>query len=150
MAARSWRQSLGAAALLALLGCARAEVAVSVKSGPPEGYAQRAIEMLLPGLQFGPDAASHTIRELRKVDVAGSHFSPGANRWVVHYCAEFVSYASEELQRRCDMNVQLYELDSKKWVGFASGAGTLYRWQLLEEATPNDPAPEASAPNATE
>jgi hypothetical protein len=143
MRMRGWKKLLGTAALALTAGCEQPQVAVAVNNGPPDGYAQRAVEALLPGLQFGPDATQHAYRELRKVEVAGAHFSPGGNRWVVHYCVDFVSFASDELQRRCDMSVQVYELDSEKWVGFATGAGTLYRWQVLEDLAP--PAPGGGA-----
>jgi hypothetical protein len=109
--------------------------------GPTAELTQRAVLTLLPGLQFGADAAQQTYREIRAADVAGAHYVPAANRWVVHYCVEFTNFASDAPQRRCDVNVEVYALDTKKWIGFARGAGTLYRWQVLEPA----PKPEAKA-----
>ena len=139
---------------LALLSCAcQAERAPEPAAliGPSAELAKRAVSALLPGLQFGPDQAQHTIRELRAIDVPGSHYTPATDRWTVHYCAEFLSYASDAPQRRCDLAVDVYRLDSGRWVGFARGAGTLYRWQVLDEGAGAGMSPSAeneTAPGA--
>ena len=100
---------------LALLSCAcQAERAPEPAAliGPSAELAKRAVSALLPGLQFGPDQAQHTIRELRAIDVPGSHYTPATDRWTVHYCAEFLSYASDAPQRRCDLAVDVYPYDA--------------------------------------
>lgn len=109
--------------------------------GPSAELTKRAVLALLPALQFGPDPAAHTYREIRSVNVAGSHFVPAADRWIVHYCVEYTSFASDAPAQRCDTSVEVYELDTKKWVGFARGAGTLYRWQLIDEKPAASAAP---------
>ncbi len=111
-------------------------------SVPSMEIATRAIELLLPGLRFGADEATETYREIRSVRVAGSHFVPARNHYVVHYCVGYVSVAGAELRERCDLNVQLYTLDTNKWVGLATGMGTLYRWRVIEPE--EKPAPAAS------
>lgn len=120
-----------------------ADKAGATEAGPPDELTLRAVESLLPGLRFGANEAADTYREVRSVRIAGSHFTPASNRWVVHYCVDFTSFAGDEVRRRCDLNVQLYQLDSGDWVGFASGVGTIYRWQVLgTTATPaTAPAP---------
>jgi len=137
-----------AAVLLLSAGCERAHA--PAPQGPSPEIAKRAVETLLPGLQFGANPELETFREVRAVDVAGAHFVPGENQWTVHYCAEYTNFASDAPQRRCDRNVAVYELDSKKWVGFASGAGTLYRWQVIEDATTKSDASAANATSAPE
>jgi hypothetical protein len=134
-------------ALLAFIvlfaGCERGRGRRPYAPGPE--IAKRAVESLLPGLQFGANRELETFREVRAVDVAGAHFVPGENHWRVHYCAEYTSFASDAPQRRCDRNVIVYQLDSKKWVGFATGAGTLYRWQVIEDGAKTADAQAASA-----
>jgi hypothetical protein len=130
-------------AIVAALGCERPP---AEPSAPTAELTQRAVRSLLPGLQFGPDPARDVYRTIRAVDVAGAHYVPGANRWIVHYCVEFTSLAGDAPLRRCDIGVEVYALDTKKWVGFARGAGTLYRWQLLEPDAPGDGAAQPAAP----
>ena len=120
--------------LAAVLGCeGRGD-----SCAPSAEISKRAVEFLLPGLQFGADPQLETFREVRAVEIAGAHFVPLENHWRIHYCAEYTNLASDAPQRRCDRNVRVYELDSKKWVGFAAGAGTLYRWQVIEDAAKKD------------
>jgi hypothetical protein len=130
---------LALVALLAL-GCDAPRRAPQ-NPGPSAELTKRAGLALLPGLQFGPGSAAHTYREIRSVDVAGSHFVPAADRWIVHYCVEYTSFASDTAAQRCDTSVEVYELDTKKWVGFARGAGTLYRWRLIDEKPAASTAP---------
>jgi hypothetical protein len=51
--------------------------------------------------------------------------------------------------RRCDLGVEVYQLDTKKWVGLARGAGTLYRWQGLDDAEPPSGPKPPNAPEAS-
>lgn len=130
---------MSACLLLGAVACEPPPPAAPAAVGPSAELTQRAVLTLLPGLRFGADEAQHTYREIRAADIAGAHYVPGANRWVVHYCVEFTNFASDAPLRRCDVNVEVYQLDTKKWIGFARGAGTLYRWQVLE------PEPKAAA-----
>jgi hypothetical protein len=143
--------ALAGLALVALLaGCERfanASPPAASPAPPPPELARRAVLALLPGLQFGPDPAQDAYREIRAVEVAGSHFVPATDRWTVHYCVEFVTPASDAPASRCDMSLELYRLDTGKWVGLARGAGTLYRWQVLDDAPPSG-APESSPAEA--
>jgi hypothetical protein len=137
---------LAAAGVLALSSAA-CEAPKPVASGPVEPSPElekRAVLALLPGLQFGSDPAQHAYREIRAADVAGAHFVPSTDRWVVHYCVEYLSFASDAPARRCDLSVEVYQLDTKKWIGLAHGAGTLYRWQVLDDAAPVSGAKPAS------
>lgn len=150
MTVRSIRRCLAALALLGASGCdrlvePRAREAAPAASGPSRELTEHALRVLLPGLRFGADEARQTYREVRALRVAGAHFVPASNRYVVHYCVDFTSFASEEVLTRCDLNVHVYQLDSRDWVGFATGAGTIYRWQVLE--TSASAAPPAKAPN---
>ncbi|HEU4428153.1 MAG TPA: hypothetical protein VFT98_05335 [Myxococcota bacterium] len=131
------------AALLVASGCERMKP--HRREPPRPDVAKRAVESLLPGLQFGANRELETFREVRAVDVAGAHFVPAENHWRIHYCAEYTNFASDAPQRRCDRNVIVYELDSKKWVGLATGAGTLYRWQVIDDATKKGDTEAASA-----
>jgi hypothetical protein len=145
------RTALLALAALAAASCDSAQSPLA-KAAPSPELTKRAVLALLPGLQFGPDPAAHTYREILSVEVAGAHFVPAIDRWVVHYCVEYTSRASDDRARRCDQSVDVYELDTKKWVGFARGVGTLYRWQILDEKSaasspPN--APDGAAPAAS-
>jgi len=146
------RFAAGVLALLAVLlfatGCER--MRPHRREPPSAEIAKRAVESLLPGLQFGAKPELETFREVRAVDIAGAHFVPGENHWRIHYCAEYTNFASDAPQRRCDRNVIVYELDSKKWVGLATGAGTLYRWQVIEDATQGsaEPANAQALPEA--
>jgi hypothetical protein len=142
------RSAAAALALLAALcftSCGRAQR--HTRTPPPPEVAKRAVESLLPGLQFGPTAELETFREVRSVDVAGAHFEPGENHWRIHHCAEYTNLASDAPQRRCDRNVIVYQLDTKKWVGLATGAGTLFRWQVIDDGTKrgNDASGNAQA-----
>ena len=135
------------ALVIAVSACDRPAPQAPRPSAPSAELTQRAVLALLPGLQFGPDSARDAYREIHAVDVAGSHFVPGADRWIVHYCVEFANFASDTPLRRCDINVEVYALDTKKWIGFARGSGTLYRWQVLEDVkAPGDSQPAAAAP----
>ncbi len=127
------RLLLGSVLLLLVGGaCERPQAEAPAASGPSAELTQRAVLALLPGLQFGADPARDAYREVRAADVAGAHYVPAANRWIVHYCVEFTNFESDAALRRCDVRVEVYQLDSKKWIGFARGMGTLYRWQVLE------------------
>jgi hypothetical protein len=132
----SWRSAgwlaLAGCALLAT-SCERTGAAGAQRHAPSAELTKRAVMELLPGLQFGPDPAAHTYREIRAAEVAGSHFVPATDRWNVHYCVAYTSFASDAPARRCDLSVDVYRLDSGKWIGFARGVGTLYRWRVLEE-----------------
>lgn len=157
MAKRSFVPFVAAAALLA----SACDLLVQPRSAPPASAAgvgpsaeltERAVRTLLPGLRFGADERAHTYREIRAVRVAGAHLVPAGNRHVVHYCVDYTSFAGEEQQTRCDLNVQVYALDSGAWVGHATGAGTIYRWQVLAAVATETPAaadgasqPEAAA-----
>jgi hypothetical protein len=138
--------------LLLASGCDRLltpaqHAAAEAASGPSRELTERAVNALLPGLRFGADEASQTYREIRALRVAGAHFLPASNRYIVHYCVDYTSFASEALQTRCDLNVHVYQLDSQDWVGFATGTGTIYRWQVLETSAPAE-AQQAAAPEA--
>ena len=135
-----------AALALASAGCEPPKPTEAAQVGPSPEMTKRAVLALLPGLQFGADSALDAYREIRSVEVAGAHFVPASNRWVVHYCVAYASFASDAQARRCDLAVELYELDTKKWIGLARGAGTLYRWQVLAAAAPPTPASTASDP----
>jgi hypothetical protein len=139
-------------ALLAASGCdllvkPRSEAdAAAPASRPPAALLERAVRTLLPGLRFGADERAQAYREIRAVRVAGAHFVPAANRHVVHYCVDYTSFVGDVVQTRCDLNVQVYRLDSGAWVGHATGAGTIYRWQVLETAPSADPRGGHSEP----
>lgn len=141
----AWLVALAAIALSSA-GCEPPKPADAAQVGPSPELTQRAVLALLPGLQFGADPALDAYREIRAAEVAGAHFVPASNRWVVHYCVEYASFASEAPARRCDLGVELYELDTKKWIALARGAGTLYRWQVLDTAASPVPENAASAP----
>lgn len=116
---------------LAPAACDQGKVTTPTVDSPPATVVQGAVEALLPGLQFGADAATDTYKEIRSVEVTGLHFVPAANRHFVHFCVEYTSPASDQVNRRCDLNVQIYQLDGGEWIGFATGSGTLYRWQAI-------------------
>ncbi len=140
------RRLLGSTLLLfAAPACERPEAAAPA---PTAEIRQRAVLALLPGLQFGADPARDAYREIRAVEVAGAHFVPSENRWVVHYCVEYTNFESEAPLRRCDVRVEMYELDTKKWIGFARGAGSLYRWQVIAPAPPNEAKSDGAAGSA--